>query len=359
MAKKAVVNGSIQKLMDSGELALSDVEAMGLVLHGGSVIDWHRLNFGSVDEVDRFLALTGHDIHDPFDRKRLLGLYLDAVDYLTETFEHRLPPEITALEDFRVLFTNASGKTGDRRLQVLSCVVLKVMHILHHAQARELLFMTPVSDRQIFAAVEEKVGREVVAMQKAGYPIYHFSGSRRTLHGQVTRLLAEREVIAARVHDKASFQIVTEKRDDILPVLWHLTRTVFPFNYVVPGTSCNAIIDFLELVKKAPRFSSGLDALQFPAAAAACTHDHDVPHPKAIDFVVDLPLRLPEMNVKVGDELQERLGRVVFALVEFQLQDLATFKENESGGSSIAAQRKALKKKAWERLAGGKLNTPP
>ena len=354
MPKKAVVDGSIQRLMGAGDLSLSDVDALGLVLHGGSVIDWHRLNFASADEIDRFLALTGHDTGDAFDRKRLLGLYLDAVDYLNESTDYRLPPEIAALDDVRTLFLNASGKTHDKKIQLLSCVVLKVMHIIHHAQARELLFSTPVSDRQIVAAVEEKVGREVVAMQKAGYPIYHFSGTRKTLHNQVTRLLADRENIAARVHDKASFQIVTEKRDDIVPVLWHLSRTVFPFNYVVPGTTCNTLLDFVEMVKKVPRHAAHQGVIQFTAAMDAATKDCAA-RPKAVDFVVDMPLKLQDLGVTVSEEMQQRLGRVVFALVEFQLQDVATFKQSEAGGTSLSAQRKRLKAKAWDRLTQGKL----
>ena len=254
----------------------------------------------------------------------------------------------------RGLFLNASGRTADKKLQLLSCVVLKVMHIIHHAQARELLFTTPVSDRQIFATVEEKVGREVVAMQKAGYPIYHFSGSRKTLHTQVTRLLAERVTIAARVHDKASFQIVTEKREDIVPVLWHLARKVFPFNYVVPGTTCNTLLDFIELVKKAPKVAAHQGDLQFTEAMDVPAA-HDAACPQAVNFVVDLPLKLSDLGVEVGEETQLRLGRVVFALVEFQLQDVPTFKKSEAGESSIAAQRRRMKANAWARLTKGKL----
>lgn len=355
MAKKAVVDASIQRLMGAGDLSLADVDALGLVLHGGSVIDWHRLNFSSTDEVDRFLLLTGHDVNDPFDRRRMLGLYLDAIDYLTENFDYRLPPEITALEDVRTLFLNASGKCADKKVQLLSCVALKVMHIIHHAQARELLFSTPVSDRQIGAAVEEKIGREMVAMQKAGYPIYHFSGSRRTLHTQVTKLLAERGNIAARVHDKAAFQIVTETQGDIVPVLWHLSRTVFPFNYVVPGTTSNTLLDFVEMVKKVPRLHAHQGIIQFTGAMDGAPAQNDT-RPKAVDFVVDMPLKLSALGVTVSDEMQQRLGRVVFALVEFQLQDVATFKASESGGASLAAQRKRLKTKAWDRLTRGGLD---
>jgi uncharacterized protein (TIGR04552 family) len=333
---------SVQKLLDGANFTLGDADALGLILDGGSVIDWHRLNMGSIEEVDAFLELHGHRWSDPFDRRRLLGLYLDAVEYLAENYDYKLPPEISAIEDVRTVFLNASGKSGEGSIQVLSCMILKVMHIIHHAQARELLFLTPVANRQMFAAVEQKVGLEVVAMQRAGFPINHFSGGRKTLHNQVTRLLADREAIAARVFDKASFQIVTEGRDDILPVLWHLTRKVFPFNYVVPGTSSNTLIDLIETLKARPRFAREMERLNIAVQGKA---GHAVGKQGTVDFVVDMPLRLQDLGVEASTETQERLGRIVFALVEFQVQDIASVRAGETGDQSTPALR----------LAGGKL----
>jgi uncharacterized protein (TIGR04552 family) len=351
-----VVDTSLQKLLESGNFNLADADALGLLLHGGSVIDWKRLNMASLEEVDAFLELHGHSWADPFDRRRLLGLYLDAVEYLAENYDYRLPPGLAAVDDVRTVFLDASGRSGGGDAQLLSCMILKVMHIIHHAQARELLFLSPVAARRMFSVAEQKVGREVVAMQKAGFPINHFSGGRKTLHNQVTRLLADRETIAARVFDKASFLIVTEGRGDIVPVLWHLTRKVFPFNYAVPGTTCNSLIDFVSQLQAIPRFAKSLDMLQFPAAGDLCGQRASVsPRPNAVDFIVDMPVRLDELGVAVSQETQERLGRIVFTLVEFQVQDLASFRAGESGDKNLPAQRRRLKQKAWERLTGGKV----
>ena len=347
------IDTSLQRLIETENLSISDIDAMGIILHGGSVIDWKRLNFTTIDEVDRFLKLHGHDISDPFDRRRLLGLYLDAVEYLAENFDYKLPPELSAVDDVRTVFMNASGLDNDPKIRMLSCVVLKVMHIIHHMQARELLFLTPVSYKQIFAAVEVKVGHEVVSLQKAGSPIYHFAGTRKTVHNQVSRLIAAKEQIAARVYERASFQIVVEKREEILPLLMHLEKNVFPFNYVVPGTTSNHLIDLASAVESIPRFAQWREYLQFlndKEAGGVESHPH---RPRAIDFVVDMPLKLADLGVTASEETKERLGRIVFALVEFQLMDLATFKENENGETSISSQRKRLKQKAWERLTKG------
>ncbi|MBA2320132.1 MAG: hypothetical protein H0V89_03160 [Deltaproteobacteria bacterium] len=43
-------------------LALQDVEAIRLILSGGSPVDWQRLAFRDLEEVDRFLALHLIDV---------------------------------------------------------------------------------------------------------------------------------------------------------------------------------------------------------------------------------------------------------------------------------------------------------
>ena len=40
-----------------GDIGLSDLEAVRLLLRGSSVIDWNRANFRSYEEVDRFFSL--------------------------------------------------------------------------------------------------------------------------------------------------------------------------------------------------------------------------------------------------------------------------------------------------------------
>ena len=49
---------------------LGDLEAIRLVLRGGSVIDWHRLNFESREEAADFLRAQEFDPADPEDLRR-------------------------------------------------------------------------------------------------------------------------------------------------------------------------------------------------------------------------------------------------------------------------------------------------
>ena len=64
------------------QLSLSDVEAVRLVLRGGSPIDWHRLNFQTMSEVDDLLRANLLDPADPRDASRLRYLHREALRYL-------------------------------------------------------------------------------------------------------------------------------------------------------------------------------------------------------------------------------------------------------------------------------------
>ena len=53
------------------EFLLGDLEALRLVLRGGSVIDWHRLNFGSEQEAREFILAQEFDPSNARDAARM------------------------------------------------------------------------------------------------------------------------------------------------------------------------------------------------------------------------------------------------------------------------------------------------
>ena len=114
------------------QLSLADVEAVRLVLRGGSPIDWHRLNFESLSDVDDLLRANLIDPEDPRDLGRLGYLHRESLRYLKRNFAFRFPVEVEEPADVRHLFLYASEQGRMNRVQVLSCVVLKTMHTLNH-----------------------------------------------------------------------------------------------------------------------------------------------------------------------------------------------------------------------------------
>ena len=180
------------------QLRLADLEALRLLLRGGSVIDWHRLNFGTEEEAREFVASNEFRLDDPRDVARTEAVRDEAIAFLRRHFDFPVPKPVAAL-DLVGLLMLASG-SGHR--QMCACAILKVMHIIHHLEGRELQFMLPFSDQELFYLVEEKVYRVIGGMLGHGFPILEFIGGRKNKDSLYQKLLSKPDTIAANIYDK-------------------------------------------------------------------------------------------------------------------------------------------------------------
>ena len=146
--------------------------------------------------------------------------------------------------------------------QLCACTILKTVQIINHMAGRELLFRLPVSDRDLFHLVEEKVYRVVGTMLGEGFPISEFVGGRKNLDSTYTKLLSKPEATAAALYDKLRFRIVTKTGADILPVVLYLSDRLFPFNFVVPKQSTNTIFHFRSYCEKIPHLAGMVPEFQ-------------------------------------------------------------------------------------------------
>jgi hypothetical protein len=299
------------------ELTLADKDSVRLMLRGDSVIDWHRLGFADHAEVDRFLRLNEFDPESDDEMARLEDIRGEAVDYLARAYAMAIPDEVAAELAARDLFLVASAAGPHQKW---ACVVLKVMHIMHHINGRQALLKVSVSDEIIFREIELKVLQVVEELRAAGAPLVEFEWSRKPRDSQITKLLAKRSTLAANIYDKLRFRLIVPSLADIVPMLATLTRQLIPFNYVVPGESVN------QLVPEATPESAELPYNEFSG-----------PEYKIINFVADLPLRLERLLPK--HEIPPELSHVVFVLTEFQVADKVTAHRNESGASSHEAYK--------------------
>ncbi|MEI8254901.1 MAG: TIGR04552 family protein [Deltaproteobacteria bacterium] len=335
------------------QFTLADLEAIRVVLRGGSVIDWHRLNFRDDADIAEFLRTHEFDIENDRDLRRIEEVKLEAIDYLRRNFEFPIPASIEDAEALE-LFRLASSK-GHK--QVCACIVLKAMHIIHHLQGRELLFMLPLSDAQVFRLVEEKVFRVVGGMLAAGLPIVEFLGGRKNRDSLYTKLLSKSETIAAQIYDKLRFRIVTRTRDDLFPVMNLLSRRLFPYNYAIPGQSTNTLVDFPAYCRQHPQLEEMLQYAQGGAlddsASAFTDNVFSAKSYRVIHFVVDLPVRVPAEVIAAAGPNASALGHVIFALVEFQIVDQATDATNEMGDASHARYKERQRLAVMDRLRMG------
>jgi len=335
------------------QLRLGDLEAIRLVLRGGSVIDWHRLNFSSPDQAREFVQAQEFDPDDQDDMARAKAITAEAMSFLRRNFAFPIPKPVANLDLIGLLML-ASTK-GHR--QVCACAILKAMHIIHHLEARELLFTLPVSDQEVFYLVEEKVYRVIGGMLASGFPILEFIGGRKNKDSLYTKLLSKPETIAANIYDKLRFRIVTRSPDDIFPTLNYMLRHIFPFNYVIPGQSTNTMFHFRSYCEQQAHLSGLFGSLQLaPDLEDELTrmdNRFSADDYKVVHFVVDMPVRLPREMLDQHGPATRGLGRVIFVQTEFQIIDRNTEQRNEMGEASHAAYKERQKDAVMLRLKVG------
>jgi uncharacterized protein (TIGR04552 family) len=337
-------------------MGVTELEVLRLLLRGGSVIDWKRLDFTRPEEVTRFLSLNLFDLDDPRDEARLRNILAQAVEYLRTEFGYRVAPAVAQPEDLRHLFLFASGTRDPVRYRRIACVVLKVMHIINHLEARELLFRTAIREADLAERAHRRIMAEAERMKAAGI-VREFRGNVKGRSSLVTKLLAKKESVAAQIFDRIRYRVVTERPDQVASVVWHLTQHLFPFNYAVPGQTQNSLVRFGDLLALHPSGAAHAAKLQLPpdlerTDPAAHRNEFSGKEFRILNFVVDLPVRVDELLPKL-DPMADELGRVVFTLVEFQVVDAATAVTNEQGDASHERYKRRQLKRVLRRLSRG------
>ena len=290
-------------------------------------------------------------LEDPDDRRYAERIVADSISFLRRNFSFAIPKPVEQAP-LEQLLLMASGK-GHR--QLCACTILKTVHIIHHMAGRELLFRLPVSDRDLFHLVEEKIYRVVGTMLSEGFPITEFIGGRKNLDSTYMKLLSKPESTAAALYDKLRFRIVTRTPDDILPVLEYLTAQLFPFNYVVPRESTNTIFHFRSYCERHPHLMPMVPEFQADADDALLPGDNRFSSPsyRVIHFVADVPVRVPQHIMELAPPGSEHLGPIVFMLCEFQILDAESEAANESGEASHEAYKHRQKQAVSRRLRLG------
>ena len=335
-------------------ISLADLEGIRLLLRGGSVIDWHRLNFANEKEGRAFVRAQEVDYDSPVDRARMESVKMAAIQYLRRHFEFPIPKPV-AKKDLLGLVMLASSK-GHR--QLCACAILKVMHIIHHLDARELLFVLPISDEEVFHLVEQKVYSVMGAALANDVPIVEFIGGRKNKDSLYTKLLSKPDSTAAQIYDKVRFRVVTRTRDDVLPMLRHLEQHVFPFSFVIPGQSTNTLVPFHRSCNEREELRRHLPHLQLPLdmedELTQIDNRFTASSYRVVHFVVDMPVRVPDTFLNKAPPAAKPLGRVIFVQTEFQVLDEVSDRDNEDGDASHAAYKSRQRLAVIRRLKVGR-----
>ena len=336
---------------EPGRDLIPEVELLRLMLVGESVLDRPRLWFNDHAAVDRYLRLCQFDTDNPLDIAFLSDIHRQAADYLTEVHHYRLPPE-TERADIHDLFVTASR--GHGRAQRFACMLLKVMHILHHVSGQELIFRSAISEEELFDRLSNRAFVVIDRMRAAGIEVLEFSGGKKTRTSVVTKLLAKRTTLASQVFDKSRLSITVRERRDLVRALLYLSNNLFPVNYVVPEQSQNGIITLGDIAGALSLAPEAVWRSWTEGGLAARSHG-ERPTPRnefsgatyrCINLVVDIPIR-------IDDVAPESAPAIAFAQAEIQLFDQRTVEQNEQGDSSHESYKERQLAHVRERLESG------
>jgi len=335
------------------DFTLADLEGVRILLRGGSVVDWHRLNFAHESEAEAFVRVQGFDPDDENDAVRLTQVKDAAIDYLRRHFDFPVPKPV-AKRDLVSLLMLASSK-GHR--QICACAILKVMHIIHHLEARELLFVLRTADEEVFQWVEQKVYRVMASALANDFPILEFIGGRKNKDSLYTKLLSKPEASASQIYDKVRFRIVTRTARDVFPVLNYVQHAIVPFNFVIPGQSTNTLVRFHDYCQSEPSLASLIPKLQLPLdledGFSPIDNRFTAPSYRVVHFVADVPVRVPDKTLAASLPATAGLGHTIFVQAEFQVLDRATDERNEAGDASHQAYKARQKLAVMHRLKVG------
>lgn len=348
---------SVSGKIDALDLSLADVEAIRLVLSGGSVIDWHKAAFTSMDDVHRTLANHLLDPDDPRDRERLRYLFFEALSYVEEYLQLRVPTKIRDVDDVRQIFLWASDASGFRRTQVLCCMILKLMHVMQHLEAADLRVHTAVSEQMLLDLAHARIARIGQRLKASGLPIVAFYGSRKTRAAVITKLLCKRDDVATTVFDKLRYRVVVPRSEHLVDALGWMSRHLFAVNQIVPGQSHNNLLDPELVPARLP--ADEQDAIQplidDPKRAETRKNEFSGQSYQMINFVIDVPVNLPDHVLPPGSTA--RNGRTVYITTEFQLVDEVTAKRNEAGDNAHALYKRRQHERVRRRLTRGQYDS--
>lgn len=318
------------------EFTIFDVEMARLILRGGSVLDWNRLNF-DMEDVEAFIAAHRLDMSDPVDLALVNRIREEAVAYLRREFEFPIPKPVAHATLGELL--RMASDTSVRHRQFCACMLLKAMHVINHFDASEARQALKRTDQELFRAAEETIYKTVSHMMASQLPVVEFMGGRKQRSSMVTKLLSKEDPLSAQLFDKMRFRVVTATKEDVLPTIGFLSRNLFPFNYVLARESYNTLFPFVSYCKEHPHLSKLVEGLQINKRVEdqlqPMSNVHSSPRYRVVHWVADMPLRIDSFETAFNTDGINPVPRpIIYVRAEIQILDRRTHRINERGHAS-------------------------
>jgi uncharacterized protein (TIGR04552 family) len=341
---------------------LSDLEAAGLVLHGGSVLDWNRLNL-TPPEIGELCRTHALDLDAPADVALIERIRDEAIAYLGEQFDFPIPTPVRRATLPELLAMASANSNRHRRL--CACTVLKAMHVINHFDASEARQSLKMTDQELFERAEESIYRTVSQMMAEQLPVVEFLGGRKQRISMVTKLLSKSDPLAAQLFDKMRFRVVTASKDDVLPTINFLSRTLFPFNYALSDESYNTLFPFLPYCGEHPHLAALAAKLELGPVAPEepvqpATNTHSSPRYRVVHWVADMPLKIEGFESRYDTDGINPVPRpIIYVRAELQILDRRAHRTNERGHASHRQYKARQRSFVSSRLRVGQRRAGP
>ncbi len=339
-----------------------EIEGIRQVLQGTSIIDSIGFFFVSEAEIRSFLKVNGFDLNSPTDRNRIYVLYKRANRYMKEELGLDVPDIVRDPSEIELLFYNLNlnnRNKNNNKMRQNACMSLKIMNVLNHVDAGKLKMKIPLSDKEMFALIEDRIIEAVdLLSQDKQIGLVSFVGGKKKEYSMVTKLLCKKETLAAQIFDKLRYRLVVESIENIPFVLRGLFHTLIPYNYVVPNQTRNNLVDVLECllpfvmqlpddIAKRIKFAIKKGKKEY---APPFVNEFSGQTYRIINFICELPLIVTKSMCLLDETLLDKYGRIIYVQVEFQLVDVKTDLQNNSGENSHERYKNRQKEKVLKRL---------
>ncbi len=326
------------------KLTYKKLKILKLILEGKSILDWDRMYFETKQDVLDYLLVNEFNINLENDRKRLDFVYKNSVDYLKDIYQIDVP-EYFSNKSIIDVFLLASKPEAGRDFSV-ALALLKVMNIINHVDSQELISKLSMESKVIVDKVKKKVLKHVKFMQNSDmFPDFTFEWSVKTRESIISKFLTKKQGFQARIFDRVRFRVVTENKQDILPILYHLFGKLFSVNNLIPNEIKNTLItindgfDINDLNSLIVEKKDGKKDNQFSGETY-----------RVLNFIIDIPVRVDDIMILPDDELFANHAYVLYILTEVQILDKVTAKNNEKGENSHDLYKERQKKAILKRL---------
>ncbi len=352
-------NTNFERYRPLNKFSLFDLELVRIILGGGSVLDWHRLNLRRA-EIKALLRAHCIDLNNPHDASLVQRIRDEAVVYLREVMSFPVPKQIreSSITDLLIM----AGDRKSRHHQFCACILLKAMHTINHFDAGEARLALAMADQELFHSAERRIYRTLSNMMAEGLPVVEFMGGRKQRSSMVTKILSK-GTLSAPLFDKMRFRIITTTMADVLPVINYLSRNLFPFNYALSSESYNSLLPFglfcqehphLRKLAKNLQIGSDIDSRQSPQT----DNKHSSPDYRVVHWVADMPLRIPNFkNAFITDGVDPVPRPIVYIRTELQILDRQAHRYNERGEAAHSRYKERQRRTVINRLKLG-LGTP-